>query len=98
MTARLYSTEPVGHGGKRVHQAAPLLTWQQVAEARQLRALGVPYKVLVRKFKCSRETLSWAVNGRRTYRGWRDPNHSDMTSGPAAHPVPARYSPEIYHT
>lgn len=68
MTRRLYATEPQGHGGKRRHHVAPALTRHQVVIARQLRAQGVRYKHLMRIFGVSRETLSRAVNGRRTYR------------------------------
>jgi hypothetical protein len=57
-------------GGKRRRHVPPLLTPQQIAGARLLRSLGVPYKQLVPVYHCSRETLSRAVNASRTYRGY----------------------------
>ena len=67
MTRRLYASEPQGHGGKRRHQTPPALTPAEVAQAKAMRASGVGYKTLVKLFGVSRYTLSWAVNGRRTY-------------------------------
>ena len=59
-----------GHGGKRRHHVMPALSPAQVAHARSLRAQGAGYKALMRIFGVCRETLSRAVNGSRTYRGF----------------------------
>ena len=70
MTRRLYASEPQGHGGKRRHQTPPALTPAEVAQVRAFRSVGMGYKTLEKMFKVSRYTLSWAVNGRRTYRSY----------------------------
>ena len=70
MTRRLYAVEPQGHGGKRRHQTPPALSPAEVAQVRAMRANSMSYKALERIFGVSRYTLSWAVNGRRTYRSY----------------------------
>ena len=57
-------------GGRRRRHVPPALSPAQVARARELRAQGVPYKVILREFNVSRETLSRAVNAMRTYQGY----------------------------
>lgn len=58
------------HGGKRRHHVPLALTRDQIIEARELRRQGWGYKAMQRLFAVSRETLSRAVNGTRTYRGF----------------------------
>ena len=60
----------MSHGGKRRRHVLPALTTYQVNAIRAARAAGVGYKELMRWYSVSRETLSKAANGSRTYRGY----------------------------
>lgn len=55
------------HGGKRRRHVLPALTPQDVLTVRELKALGMRYKHLMRLYPVSRETLRCAIYGRRTY-------------------------------
>lgn len=70
MTSGVYPRKPntwANNGGKRHHALAPALSPTEVADIREMRARGVPYKLIARKYPLNRCTLSRAANGRDTY-------------------------------
>lgn len=70
MTSGVYPRTPgtsTGNGGKRRNALAPALSPTEVADIREMRAHGVPYKLIARKYPLNRCTLSRAANGRDTY-------------------------------
>jgi len=70
MTSGVYPRKPktwVGNGGKRRNALAPALSAAEVADIREMRAAGICYKVIARKYPLHRVTLSSAANGYGTY-------------------------------
>ena len=54
-------------GGRRRRHVTPALSWEAVMTLRDMRCAGIGYKTLTAWFGLSRETLSRAANGTRTY-------------------------------
>lgn len=76
MTSGVYPREPglwASNGGKRrnagrrSNSLPPALTPTEVADIRAMRAQGICYKLIARKYPLGRVTLSRAANGRDTY-------------------------------
>lgn len=76
MTSGVYPRKPgtwAGNGGKRRNAGRrsntlpPLLSAAEVADIRAMRAQGVCYKLIARKYPLHRITLSRAANGRGAY-------------------------------
>lgn len=63
----------MARGGYRRHHVPPALNPEEVRALRVLRCVGKwSYKAMMRWTGLSRETLSRAINGDRTYRGIDD--------------------------
>lgn len=58
-----------GRGGKRSRHVPKALNYDQVRTVRAQRALGVPFKTLMREHGVSRNVLDQAVHGRGCYAG-----------------------------
>jgi hypothetical protein len=59
------------HGGKRRRHVSPALSWADVLDVRKQRALGVPEKVLMRKYNVGRTTITTANNGTGAYADYK---------------------------
>lgn len=70
MTSGVYPRKPntwAGNGGRRHNAIPPALSHAEVADIRAMRAQGICYKIIARKYPLHRVTLSNAANARGTY-------------------------------